>query len=106
MILNGKFEKVYESKEGSRDDGSTWKRVGVLFRCPGILAFEAWNDISNKILQLKQGEDVSIQFEIRSREYNGRWYTSLSIIDITIPLLENAPSNVATDAEPINDLPF
>lgn len=102
MQLQGKFEKVYESKNGETKNGDSWRRVGYVIKAPTLIALNAWNDGCDKVLSLKQGDSITVDFEIKSREYQDRWYTSLNTINIISEKVEtdDVPSNE------INDLPF
>lgn len=42
---------------------------------PKKAVFTLWGDKSSLVKNLKQGEQITVKFDIESREYNGRWFT-------------------------------
>jgi hypothetical protein len=49
---------------------------------PQTVAFEAQKDRCAELDKFREGQDVRITFSINGREYNGRYYISLPILDI------------------------
>lgn len=68
-----------------------------------------WGDTIDEV-KLQLGNTLKIDFDVESREYNSRWYTSvralkIEVIDFKIPIMDNA----SEQATPDNDddiLPF
>ena len=42
---------------------------------PKKICFSVWGDKTAEVKQLTVGEDVTVSFNLESREYNQRWYT-------------------------------
>ena len=65
--------------------------------------FTAWGQEKVQDLGKYQvGDKVKVSFNLKSREYNGRWYNDLQIWKIAPPTLEDMPA----DSEGAEDLPF
>jgi hypothetical protein len=75
-----------------------------------IYALQASGDRINLITPEMVGESIEAQFYINSREYNGRYYTNLSLAgvvasDVAAPA-SVAPAPVAPPVVPDETLPF
>lgn len=46
------------------------------------VCLRAFGDACDKLNGLKAGDNVRVTFTIRSREWNGRWFTDLNVIDV------------------------
>ena len=87
---------------------------------PVSVCFTAWGDDKvNELNRFQVGDKVKVSFNIRGREYNGRWYNDLRIWRITsadaapsqqAPSPEAAPAPTYADLPPAggteDDLPF
>jgi hypothetical protein len=77
MEISGKIIQVLALETGSGKNGQ-WKKQSFILETAGTypkkVNIALWGD---KIDQspLDQGTDVKVQFDVESREYNGRWYT-------------------------------
>jgi|GEM_PF-79864 len=79
MELSGKIIQVLEVVSGQGQNG-TWKRQDFILEVPGQYPKKICITIfGDKVEQfnVKQGDDVRVEADIESREYNGRWYTSV-----------------------------
>ena len=79
--------KIFPPKTGQGKNG-TWKKQELLFETletyPKKLFGAAWGDAVD-LFSLVEGARYNIDFDVESREYNGRWYT-----DVKIRKLESA----------------
>lgn len=79
MELAGKITHVLEEKSGTSSRGA-WRKQEYVIEIPGDypkqVCFMVWGD---KIDQMKisEGDELTVHFDIESREYNGRWYTDV-----------------------------
>ncbi|MFK8014261.1 MAG: DUF3127 domain-containing protein [Gammaproteobacteria bacterium] len=79
MELKGKITQVLEEKTGTSSRGG-WRKQEYVIEIPGDypkqVCFMVWGD---KIDQLKiaEGQELTVHFDLESREYNGRWYTDV-----------------------------
>ncbi|MPM37915.1 hypothetical protein SDC9_84536 [bioreactor metagenome] len=79
MELSGKIIQVLEVVSGQGQNG-TWKRQDFILEVPGQypkkICITIFGDRVDQF-NVKQGEEVRVEADIESREYNGRWYTSV-----------------------------
>lgn len=71
---------------------------------PQLVQFQAFNERVKFLETARVGQECEVKFDIRGREYNGRYYVSLNAWDIRIETAA-APSKPITD-EIDDDLPF
>ena len=81
MEITGHVFKVLPIKEGvSKATNNPWKMQPFLLRIDrqynDTIYFEIFGRYVDEI-QLREGEDVTVSFDIDSREYNGSWFTSV-----------------------------
>jgi hypothetical protein len=103
MELTGKVHKVLEIQTGQSKSGQQWRKQEFVIEVPGSfptkVCFVLWGD---KISQfsLQEGEDVSVSFDLESRENSGKWYTSAKAWKVTKKQASE------TQAPPLNDSDF
>ena len=77
MEIKGKIISVLPISTGSGKNGE-WKSQDAVLETSGQypkkVAFNMFND---KIQELNIGDEVTVSFEVESREYSGRWYTTV-----------------------------
>lgn len=79
MEISAKLFKVYPPETGEGKNGQ-WKKqsfvVETADQFPKKICFEVWND---KVMlgQIAEGTPVKVFFDPESREWQGRWFTSL-----------------------------
>jgi len=79
MQLNAKLIQLLPLQTGNGKNGQ-WKKQEFIVETEGQFAkkvcISIWGDkINDSPLQV--GNDLRIDFDIESREYNGRWYTDV-----------------------------
>ncbi len=117
MEVSGKIIEILPETTGEGKNGRWRSQDAVLEtqeQYPRKVCFNLFND---KIDQFKfeKGDDVTVFFDIDSREYNGRWYTNIRAWKVEKksaqgdvpppPMPEDIPPFVADDM-PKDDLPF
>lgn len=82
MEITGKIIKVLDAQEGvSKTTGNPWKIQGYVLETqeqyPRKVQFDVFG--AERIAQNSCLEDdvVKVSFDLESREFNGRWYTSV-----------------------------
>lgn len=82
MEIQGKIIQVLPLQSGvGKASGKEWKKQEfVLEMMDGQysrkICFSMWGDLIDRT-QLNVGEDVTVQIDVESREYQGRWYTDV-----------------------------
>jgi len=79
MQLTAKLIQVLPLQTGSGKNGQ-WKKQDIIVETEGQypkkVCVSIWGDKINES-QLQVGAQLSISFDVESREYNGRWYTDV-----------------------------
>lgn len=129
--ISGKIIAILEAVSGdSRNNpGTKWMRQDYVLETtdsmyPRKVCFTLWGEDRIRNAAIQMGETVHVEFDIESREYNGRWYTSINGRNITkgeaapasqIPVAGTLPqtesrfgTQTATGnaTETVDDLPF
>ncbi|KAA6303046.1 MAG: hypothetical protein EZS26_000649 [Candidatus Ordinivivax streblomastigis] len=128
MQLTAKLTQVLPAETGMGKNGE-WKKQSIIVETEGQypkkVCITAWGDKLSPS-QLQQGNILTIDFDIESREFNGRWYTDLRAWKVesaaSAPMqygpapsapLPEIPANYNTSEPPpaapapdFNDLPF
>lgn len=114
MQLTGKLIQLLPLQTGTGKNGQ-WKKQEIIVETEGTypkkVCVAIWGDKINE-KQLQPGANLSISFDIESREFNGRWYTDVKAWKIETASSAAGPeSNQAIyddsqAAETKDDLPF
>ena len=132
MEITGKIIAVLPEQGGVSKNGNEWKKQEYVLEThdqyPKKVCFQLFG--ADRIAQaaIQPGEELTVSFDIDSREYQGRWFTNISAWKIeragAIPAQGNpvepsTPENFAPasapiaspapdfgPANPIDDLPF
>lgn len=79
MELKGKIIEVLEEKSGTSARGP-WRKQEYIIEIPGDypkqVCFMVWGDKIDQ-LAIEEGQELTVHFDLESREYNGRWYTDV-----------------------------
>jgi hypothetical protein len=123
MEITGKIIQVLPEQSGvSKTSGKEWKLQAYVLETqeqyPRKVHFEIFGDDRIKSNQCNIDDMVTVSFDIESREFNGRWYTSIRawrVVDAAltqeaqeekvqeIDLLADMPNARQIDAEMQND---
>ena len=87
MELTGKVIAVMEAKSGtSARTGNAWMTQEYVIEVPGQFpkrcAFGIFGEDRIKQFNIQNGEDITIQFDIDAREYNGRWFNDVRAYNV------------------------
>lgn len=108
MEIKGKIIHILPLQDGVSKAGNPWKKqeyvLETLEQYPKKVCFDLFGDKADQY-RAEIGDEVVLSFDIESREYNGRWFTSIRGWK-----LEKAAEVAATPAQPVptemvNDLP-
>lgn len=115
MELTGKIIHVLPEKSGQSSRGA-WRKREYVIEIPGDypkqVCFMAWGDRIDQF-GIEEGEELTVHFDLESREYNGRWYTDVKAWRVERPAgggaERPAPTAARDDAQPPiidDDVPF
>lgn len=84
LEIEGRLHQVLEPTSGTSAKGEWISQSFVIEvndgRFTSFACFDAWGqDKINDLSQFNIGDSVKVSFNIRSREFKGRWYTNLSM---------------------------
>lgn len=87
MELIGRIIAVQEAKSGtSLKTGNPWMKQEYVMEMPGQYprhcVFSVFGEDRIKQLNIQNGEDLTVQFDIDAREYNGRWYNDVRAYNV------------------------
>ena len=110
MELTGRIIAVLEAKSGtSSKTGNQWMMQGYVIEVPGQYprhcAFTVFGEDRIKQLNIQNGEDLTIQFDIDARDYNGRWYNDFRAYNVIRGQQIPQPKQ-SIQMQPFSDLPF
>ncbi len=102
MQLTGKLVQVLPAQSGQGKNG-TWKKQDIVIETEGQypkkVCISIWGDKADERI-LKPGNNLKIDFDVESREYNGRWYTDVKAWKVE---LANTAAPVADEPPPFDD---
>lgn len=127
IYTKGTLSEMSEVKSGVSQSGKQWANMSFILDVPGYqgsitkMAINVSGDRINDIKEHKIGDQVEVGWVIYARQWNGKWYNSVDLINIkplgqrTAPAAAPAPSPApkslsdipAAELEPQeDDLPF
>lgn len=127
MALNytkGTISHMSEVTSGTSKNGYDWARQTILIDIPGFqgsitkLSLQASNEMVDELNNYNVGDKVEVGWSIYAREWNGKWYNNVDLVNIksqevqaAAPAPTPAPSSLnnipAAELEPHEeDLPF
>jgi hypothetical protein len=120
MEIIGKLSELLPEQTGQGKTGNSWRKRSFVIETlddqyPKKVCIDAWGDKADSLNTLAMGDELSVSFDIESREFNGKWYTNVKAWRIDkkqggASPSANAPLPTAGDIpppiEPTDDLPF
>ncbi|HMG66772.1 MAG TPA: DUF3127 domain-containing protein [Chitinophagaceae bacterium] len=115
MQLTAKLIQLLPLQSGTGKNGQ-WKKQDIIVETeatyPKKICVSVWGDKIDAG-QLQPGNQLKIDFDVESREYNGRWYTDIKAWKIEVAgsstsagsekvSVNTGPENTSND----DDLPF
>ena len=103
MEISGKIIQVLPEQGGvSKTSGKEWKLQAYVLETqeqyPRKVHFEVFGEDRIKANPCQLDDVVTVSFDIESREFNGRWYTSIRAWKIQQGVVEAAPAVQAVPA--------
>lgn len=82
MEIQGKIVILYPEVSGVSRSGNEWRKREFVLETPGMypkkVCITLFGDRSDVLNSFEEGQEVTVQVDIESREHNGRWYTSVN----------------------------
>jgi hypothetical protein len=97
MEISGKIIQVLPLQEGvSKNSGNPWKVQSYVLETqeqyPRKVYFEIFGEDRIKNNQCNIDDIVTVSFDIESREFNGRWYTSIRAWKVQQGIVDTTPA--------------
>ena len=119
MELTGNIVQILPEVGGTSKTGNAWRKQDYILETkdqyPKKVCFNAWGEKIDQFA-LKVGEEVTVSFDIESREYNGRWFTEVKAWTVRKGAASPVSSGVESEPPvytglppsplPEDDLPF
>lgn len=106
MALNyvkGTISHKGELQQGTSQNGFDWARQVVVIESPSFngsftkIALTAQNQRVDDLMNYQIGDKVEVGYSVTAREYNGKWYNSIDLVNIK-PMEAAAPTAPAQAA--------
>ena len=99
----GKVSHISEVKSGTSQSGFTWRNLDLIIEVPGSQGsvikqiFRVNGDRVDDVLRYKVGDSVQVGFILYAREWNGKVFSNVELVNITDetgvkPVSEEKPS--------------
>ncbi len=82
MEITGKIIAVLPAQGGVSKTGNEWKKQEYVLEThdqyPKKVCFQIFGADKIELAAIQPGEELTVSFDIDSREYNGRWFTNIN----------------------------
>ncbi len=85
MEATGVIKEVLKVEQGVSKAGKDWKKVNFILECKdgeytNTICFDVFGEekVDNFLKFNAVGDEVTVSFNVSSREYNEKWYTQTS----------------------------
>lgn len=107
MELTGKIIAVMEAKSGiSQRTGNPWMTQEYVIEVPGTYPrrcmFNIFGEDRIKQFNIKVGEELTVQFDIDAREYNGKWYNDIRAYNVVRQQQQPVPTQPNVGPQPFD----
>ncbi len=86
MEMSGTVIAILQKQSGTNKAGNTWEKQDFVIQTSGQypkkLCFAVWGDKIAKF-QIREGEEITVFFDVESREYMGKYYTDVKAWNVT-----------------------
>ena len=110
MEITGNIIHILPAQTGQGKNGP-WKKQEFVIETadtyPKKVCLAAWGDKID-LNKFSTGQNVKANFDVESREYNGKWYTDLKAFNLTTTKndMSGPPQDNDFSPEQQDDLPF
>lgn len=82
MELQGTLKQILPIESGESKSGKTWQKQTIIIETadayPKQIAVEVSEKALSRLQDYSEGMTITCSINIESREYNGKWYTSIN----------------------------
>lgn len=107
----GKISEMSEVKSGTGQSGYQWQRMTLTLEVQeygGFIKkqiFQVSGEAVDEVMKYKVGDTVQVGFSLYAREWNGKWFNNVDLVNITDASggVKSAPVQETVESP---DLPF
>jgi len=81
MEIQGTLKQILRLESGESKSGKTWQKQTIIVETqesyPKLIAIEVSEKALSRLQDYSEGMTITCSINIESREYNGRWFTSV-----------------------------
>lgn len=106
MEISGKLIQKLPLQSGVGKTGTTWQKqefvIETVETYPKKICANLWGDKVDVLEPINIGDQVTMSFNVESREYNGKWYTDVKAwrVEATATAPQGAPQQGAETPYP------
>ena len=88
FYTKGTISHMSEVTTGTSKNGREWARMSIMLDIQGFegsitkIIFQVGTDRVDNVLEYKVGDKVEIGWSIYAREWNGKWYNNVDLVNI------------------------
>ena len=107
----GTISHMSEITSGTSTSGRDWARMTIMIDILGYkgsiskLSFQVGTDRISDVQEFKVGDKVQIGWSIYAREYNGRWYNNVDLVNIKSQEVQAAAPAPTSAPRSLNNIP-
>lgn len=88
MNFTGKITQISAIQSGTSQTGNEWRRQTIVIEeatanYPNSVVVSAFNAKVDLLNGYKAGDVVQVSFDLRAKEYNGKWFNDISLYAIS-----------------------
>jgi hypothetical protein len=81
MEIQGTLKQILKTESGTSKSGKDWQKQTIIVETqetyPKLIAIEVSEKAISRLQDYSIGQTITCSINIESREYNGRWFTSV-----------------------------
>jgi len=81
MEVQGVLKQILKTESGTSKSGKTWQKQTIIIETadayPKQIAVEVSEKALSRLQDYSEGMTITCSINIESREYNGKWFTSV-----------------------------
>lgn len=92
MEITGVIKAILPVQSGTSKSGNVWQKADFVIEeeggnYPNSMVITAFGDRVEKLNTLRVGDRVTARFDTQAREYDGRYFTNITLYDFAQPQL-------------------
>jgi hypothetical protein len=88
LSVKGKVTKILPEETGTSKAGKEWKKQEFVIKTddqyPKDVCFTLFGDKTDLLSKVSVDNEVSVSFNVESREYNGKWFHNINAWKILV----------------------